>query len=65
MHSNTEFEDFNACVDDARAHGYHHVEVPVLHWSCAHDEPLPQAQPLQVVALPPVHAPVCTLEETQ
>lgn len=32
-HSETEFADFNACVDDARAHGYHHVEVPVLHWS--------------------------------
>lgn len=32
-HSDTEFADFNACVDDARAHGYHHVEVPLLHWS--------------------------------
>ncbi len=36
-HSDTEFVDFHACVDDARAHGYRHVEVPVLHWSCADD----------------------------
>ena len=34
-HSDTDFTDFNACVDDARAHGYHHVEVPLLHWSAA------------------------------
>ncbi len=32
-HSETAFADFNACVGDARAHGYHHVEVPLLHWS--------------------------------
>ena len=24
------FASFNDCVDDARAHGYFHVEVPVL-----------------------------------
>lgn len=34
-HSDSDFDDFNACVDDARAHGYRHVEVPVLHWSVA------------------------------
>jgi methyl coenzyme M reductase subunit C-like uncharacterized protein (methanogenesis marker protein 7) len=27
------FANFNDCVDDARAHGFHHVEVPVLDWS--------------------------------
>jgi hypothetical protein len=31
--SGTLFANFNDCVDDARAHGFHHVEVPVLDWS--------------------------------
>ncbi len=44
-HSDTEFANFNACVDDARAHGYHHVEVPVLHWSCAQAEPPAAREP--------------------
>lgn len=46
-HSDTEFTDFNACVDDARAHGFHHVEVPLLHWSCAQADlgPAPAAVP--------------------
>ena len=65
VHSNAEFEDFNACVDDARAHGYHHVEVPVLHWSCAHDAPSAEAQPLHAVALEPADAPAYRVEETQ
>jgi len=26
------FNTFSDCVDDARAHGFHHVEVPVLDW---------------------------------
>lgn len=34
-HSAGVFETFQACVDDALAHGYAHVEVPVLHWSAA------------------------------
>ncbi|MGE5525972.1 MAG: hypothetical protein ACM3SS_19835 [Rhodospirillaceae bacterium] len=49
-HSNTEFEDFNACVDDARAHGYYHVEVPLLHWS-ATDRPGPRAAPVQAAGV--------------
>lgn len=47
-HSETEFEDFNACVDDARAHGYHHVEVPLLHWS-ATDRPAREAAPVPAI----------------
>lgn len=43
-HSETEFADFNACVDDARAHGFHHVEVPLLHWSCKQEEERPAVQ---------------------
>ena len=46
--SETEFDDFNACVDDARAHGYHHVEVPLLHWSCAEGTPTVAAGPLDI-----------------
>lgn len=46
--SDTEFDNFNACVDDARAHGFHHVEVPLLHWSCARSEPAVAAGPLQI-----------------
>lgn len=34
-HSAGVFDTFQACVDDALANGYAHVEVPVLHWSAA------------------------------
>ena len=71
VHSNIEFEDFNACVDDARAHGYHHVEVPLLHWSCAQGVSAPEAEPVQSVALEIMDVPltvndlpVRTLEQT-
>jgi hypothetical protein len=52
-HSETEFADFNACVDDARAHGHHHVEVPLLHWSTtgeAHVAAALQAEPAVAIA---------------
>jgi len=65
LHSDTEFENFNACVDDARAHGYHHVEVPVLHWSCAHDAPSAGLQPAQAMTLEPADMPDFTPEEDQ
>jgi hypothetical protein len=65
VHSNTEFEDFNACVDDARAHGYHHVEVPVLHWSCAHGDAVAEVQCAQPATIEAAAAPVYTLAETQ
>jgi hypothetical protein len=48
--SETLFDNFNACVDDARAHGYRHVEVPVLHWST-----MQEPRELEGVAL--THAP--------
>ncbi len=49
-HSDSEFDDFNACVDDARAHGYRHVEVPVLHWSVvAHGAQVPAQAPAEAM----------------
>ena len=38
------FTNFNDCVDDARAHGFHHVEVPVLDWSVAASPELPATE---------------------
>jgi hypothetical protein len=35
------FANFNECVDDARAHGFHHVEVPVLDWSATAQDSRP------------------------
>jgi hypothetical protein len=65
LHSDTEFENFNACVDDARAHGYHHVEVPVLHWSCARGDALAGVQSARPATIESAAAPVYTVSETQ
>lgn len=64
-HSDAEFENFNACVDDARAHGYHHVEVPLLHWSCAQDTAVPGAEPLPIREMQAASDPYCELQATQ
>ena len=40
-------------MDDARAHGYHHVEVPLLHWSttgAVQPQSDPEADPLASAA---------------